>query len=52
MVVEMKHFLGFTDDEVAQETGFPLRTAQRMWLDARKWLSERMDPPNAKRAGR
>lgn len=51
-VVEMKHFLGFTDVEAAKETGVPLRTVQRMWLDARKWLYERMRPWNAQSTGR
>jgi RNA polymerase sigma factor (TIGR02999 family) len=42
-VVEMKHFLGFTDIEAAGEMDLPLRTVQRMWLDARRWLFERLN---------
>jgi RNA polymerase sigma factor (TIGR02999 family) len=51
-VVEMKHFLGLTDDEAAKEMRVPLRTLQRMWLDARKWLFARMEPRNAQSFGR
>lgn len=40
-VVEMKHFLGFTDEQMGQELGMPIRTVQRIWHDARKWLFER-----------
>jgi RNA polymerase sigma factor (TIGR02999 family) len=42
-VVELKHFLGFTDSEVAQELALPVRTVQRIWHDAREWLFERWD---------
>jgi DNA-directed RNA polymerase specialized sigma24 family protein len=42
-VVEMKHFLGFTDEEMGQELGMPLRTVQRIWHDARKWLFDRRE---------
>jgi len=51
-VVEMKYFLGFTDDEAAEETGIPLRTLQRRWLDARKWLYACLETRNAQSAGR
>jgi len=41
-VVEVKCFLGLTDEEAAEALGMPsLRTFQRMWRDARKWLFER-----------
>jgi len=40
-VVEVKCFLGLTDDEAAEALGVPPRTFQRMWRDARKWLFER-----------
>jgi RNA polymerase sigma-70 factor, ECF subfamily len=43
-VVEMKYFLGMTDEEVAAETGASLRKVQRMWHNARKWLFERLGP--------
>ncbi len=42
LVVEVKFFLGLTDDEAADALGIKLRTLQRMWRDARKWLFERM----------
>jgi RNA polymerase sigma factor (TIGR02999 family) len=42
-VVEMKHFLGFTDEEIARELSLPTRTVQRIWHDAREWLFERWD---------
>jgi RNA polymerase sigma factor (TIGR02999 family) len=47
-VVEVKYFLGLTDDEAADALGMKLRTMQRMWLDARKWLFEQAEPNCAK----
>lgn len=44
-VVELKYFLGLTDDEAAEALGMKLRTLQRIWSDARQWLFERMEPP-------
>jgi RNA polymerase sigma factor (TIGR02999 family) len=44
MVVEVKCYLGFTDEEAADALGMPLRTLQRMWRDARRWLFERTQP--------
>jgi DNA-directed RNA polymerase specialized sigma24 family protein len=41
--VQMKCFLGITDQEAAEVLGMPLRTLQRMWHDARNWLRERME---------
>jgi RNA polymerase sigma factor (TIGR02999 family) len=46
-VVEVKYFLGLTDDEAAALLGMPVRTLQRAWRDARKWLFERMEPAGA-----
>jgi RNA polymerase sigma factor (TIGR02999 family) len=46
-VVEMKYFLGLTDDEAAEMTGLKVRTMQRVWRDARQWLFERMDAGDA-----
>jgi DNA-directed RNA polymerase specialized sigma24 family protein len=37
-LVEVKYFLGLTDEEAADALGMKLRTMQRMWLDARQWL--------------
>ena len=46
-LVEVKYFLGLTDEEAADALGIKLRTMQRMWLEARKWLFERMESGNA-----
>jgi RNA polymerase sigma factor (TIGR02999 family) len=42
-LVEVKYFLGLTDAEAADALGLKLRTAQRMWLDVRKWLFTRTE---------
>jgi RNA polymerase sigma factor (TIGR02999 family) len=41
-VVELKFFLGFTDQEVAEAMSISLRTMQRMWAEARQWLFRRI----------
>jgi len=41
-VVELKFYLGLTDEEASEALGMPLRTFQREWLMARKWLFERL----------
>ncbi len=52
-LIEIKYFLGLTDDEAAEALGLRLRTMQRMWRDARQWLFEHMESGNAKQsAGR
>jgi RNA polymerase sigma factor (TIGR02999 family) len=52
-LVEVKYFLGLTDEEAADALGLPLRTMQRMWLDARRWLFEQRGSLSAeKSAGR
>ncbi|HEX4166626.1 MAG TPA: ECF-type sigma factor [Bryobacteraceae bacterium] len=43
-VVELKFFLGLNDEEAAHVLGVTLRTMQRMWHDARRWLFSRMEP--------
>jgi RNA polymerase sigma-70 factor (ECF subfamily) len=43
-VVEVKYFLGLTDDEAAAALGLKLRSLQRIWSDARLWLFEHMEP--------
>ena len=43
-LVEMKFFLGLTDDEAAEVLGIKLRSMQRMWHEARRWLFERVEP--------
>ena len=51
MLVEMKFFLGLTDEEAAEAMGLKLRTMQRSWTDARKWLYTHMEPGHAQSAG-
>ncbi len=46
-LVELKYFLGFSNEEAAETLGMKLRTMERMWLEARKWLFERMEPRRA-----
>jgi RNA polymerase sigma factor (TIGR02999 family) len=48
MVVEMKYFLGLTDEEAAEAMGLKLRTMQRMWSDARQWLFARLEAQRVK----
>jgi RNA polymerase sigma factor (TIGR02999 family) len=46
-LVEVKFFLGLTDEEAAETLGLKLRTMQRMWRDARQWLFEHLESGNA-----
>jgi DNA-directed RNA polymerase specialized sigma24 family protein len=41
-VVELKFSLGLTDDEAAEALNLRLRSLQREWHRARKWLFERL----------
>lgn len=41
-VVELKFFLGFTDEETAEALNISVRTMQRQYGDARKWLYDRL----------
>jgi RNA polymerase sigma factor (TIGR02999 family) len=50
-VVEMKFYLGLTDEEAAQVLNITLHTLQREWYRARSWLYEQLEnkpgqPPN------
>ena len=47
-LVELKYFLGLTDEEAADALGMKLRTMQRMWLDVRNWLFTHTEPGNAR----
>jgi RNA polymerase sigma factor (TIGR02999 family) len=47
-IVELKFFLGFTDEEAAEVLGLPLRSLQRQFGDARRWLYEKLKPCQAK----
>jgi RNA polymerase sigma factor (TIGR02999 family) len=42
-VVDVKYFLGMTDEEAAGALGIKLRTLQRIWFEARSWLFEKME---------
>lgn len=46
-LVEVKYFLGLSDEEAAEALGIKLRTMQRMWCDARRWLFERASESGA-----
>jgi RNA polymerase sigma factor (TIGR02999 family) len=41
-VVELKFFLGMTDEEAAEALNLSLHTLQREWYRARRWLFERL----------
>lgn len=41
-VVECRFFAGYSEEETAQALGIPLRTVQRDWSQARKWLEKYM----------
>ena len=43
-IVELKYFMGLTDEETAEVLGLRLRTMQRQFGDARRWLFERLNP--------
>jgi RNA polymerase sigma factor (TIGR02999 family) len=49
-LVEVKYFLGLTDEEAAETLGLKVRTMQRMWRDARQWLFEHMEPGDAQKS--
>ena len=42
-VVELKYFLGLTDEEASDALGVPLRTVQRDWFRAKRWLLNRLN---------
>jgi len=41
-VVELKFFLGLTDEEAAEALNLTVHTLQREWYRARRWLFERL----------
>jgi RNA polymerase sigma factor (TIGR02999 family) len=49
-VVEVKYFLGLTDEEAADALGMKLRTLQRVWLEARQWLFAHAEPHGARQS--
>jgi len=42
-IVELKYFLGHTDEEAADALDLPLRTVQRDWFRAKRWLVDRLN---------
>jgi RNA polymerase sigma factor (TIGR02999 family) len=46
-LVELKYFVGLSDEEAAEVMGIKLRTLQRMWRDARRWLFEQTESTHA-----
>lgn len=48
-IVELKFFMGFSDEEASEALGIPLRTMQRQFGDARRWLFEQLENPDARR---
>jgi len=42
-IVELKYFLGHTDEEAAEALGVSLRSVQRDWFRAKRWLVDRLD---------
>ena len=46
-IVELKFFAGFTDEEAAEAMGMPLRSMQRQFGEARRWLFERLESQKA-----
>lgn len=42
-VVELKFFAGFTSEEAAEALGVPLRTLERQFSDARRWLYQKLE---------
>jgi len=47
--VDLKFFIGLTDEETADALGLPLRTVQRRFGDARRWLFEKLESRDAAR---
>jgi DNA-directed RNA polymerase specialized sigma24 family protein len=50
--VEVKYFLGLTDEEAAAMLDLKIRTMQRMWRDARQWLFEHMEAGDDQQSAR
>jgi RNA polymerase sigma factor (TIGR02999 family) len=51
-LVELKYFLGLTNEEAAETLGIKLRTMQRMWSDVRQWLFEQTGSRSAEQSAR
>lgn len=46
-VFECRYFAGLNDVETAEALGLPLRTVQRLWLRARVWLQNLLQPKSS-----
>lgn len=46
-IVELKFFMGLTDDETGEALGLPVRTVQRRFSDARRYLFEQLETAHA-----
>ncbi|MDX1983780.1 MAG: ECF-type sigma factor [Bryobacteraceae bacterium] len=42
-IVELKYYLGLSDDEVANTLGSGLATLQRQWQEARWWIFQKAE---------
>ena len=42
-VVEIRYFLGLNNEQAAEALGWKLPTLQRLWSNARQWLSTGME---------
>ncbi len=42
-IVELKYFLGLTNEEASDALGVPLRTVEREWFRAKRWLLDRLN---------
>jgi len=49
-LVELKYFLGLTDEETADVMGLKLRSMQRMWHDVRQWLFQQTEAGHEKQS--
>ncbi|SRR6266446_1208517 len=47
-IVELKFFLGLSDEEAADALGLKLRSFQRKWHNARRWMFERLENGDGK----
>jgi RNA polymerase sigma factor (TIGR02999 family) len=49
-IIEMRFFAGFTAEETAEALSLPLRTMERRYGDARRWLFEKLTAKSSPRA--
>jgi RNA polymerase sigma factor (TIGR02999 family) len=51
-VVEMRHFAGYTHEEIAEFTGLTVRQVRHLWEMGRNWLQDRLESANSKKRRR